>query len=123
MPAPAGIRWTVPPRALARAIEQYGDKVMVAVAAVAGRIATLMQNRARANAPWTDRTGNARGGLFGTSERDAARHLVTIYLSHSPILDYGVYLETANGGKNAIIGKTVEAHLPELHKMLQDIFG
>lgn len=123
MASMTGIRWIRPPEALAKAIEQYGDKVLVAVQAVAGRIAAEMQNDARANAPWTDRTGNARSGLFGTAERDAAQKLVVIYLSHGPDLDYGVWLELAHGGNFQIIMPTVERHLPAIKADLQAIFG
>jgi hypothetical protein len=101
----------------------YGDRVLVAVTAVAGRIATIMQNSARGNAPWTDRTSNARTGLFGTAERDAAQQLVTIYLSHGADIDYGKWLELANAGKYAVIMPTIEAYLPELRAELDALFS
>lgn len=116
------VRWVRPPSVLARAIRQYGDRVIVAVDAVAGRIATVMQNDARQNAPWTDRTGNARSGLFGTAERDMAQRLVTIYLSHGPGLDYTKWLELAHGGRYAVIAKTLEKHLPQIKADLDAIF-
>lgn len=116
-----GIRWVTPPSLLADSIERYGDKVMTAVAAVAGRIASVMEADARANAPWTDRTGNARSGLSGTAERDVARRLVVIYLSHGPAIDYGKWLELAHGGNYAIILRTIEAHLPSLKAELDAI--
>jgi len=118
-----GIKWVRPPAKLAQAIEQYGDKVLTALVAVAQRSADLMQNDARNNAPWTDRTSNARSGLFGTAEADFARHVVTIYLSHGALINYGVYLELAHGGKNAILLRTIDSHLPELQSMLDEIFG
>ena len=120
--ANAGIRWVRPPDELAAAIDQYGERVITAVQAVAQYIATVMQNSAKHNAPWTDRTGNARSGIFGTAERDAARKVVIIYLSHGPAIDYGVFLELNNGGRLAAIMPNLEAHLPELHNMLNDIF-
>ncbi len=123
MAAKTGIRWVTPPANLAKAIDQYGARVLVAVTAVAGRLATIMQNSAKQNAPWTDRTGNARSGLFGTAEQDLARGIVTIYLSHSAVLDYGVWLELANGGRHQVIMPTLEAHLPELKAMLDEIFA
>lgn len=123
MATQTGIRWIRPPEALARAIEQYGDKVLVAVQAVAGRIATQMEGDAKAAAPWTDRTGNARSGLFGTAERDAARKLVVIYLSHGADLTYPIFLELAHGGNFQIIMPTIERHLPDIHTDLQAIFG
>lgn len=121
MPQGVGIRWIQPPAQLATAVEQYGERVLTAVAAVAGRMATIMQNSARSQAPWTDRTGNARSGLFGTTE--LAQKMVILYLSHSAALDYGIWLELANGGRYAIIMRTMEAHLPELREMLDEIFA
>jgi len=123
MPTRTGIKWVRPPAKLAQAIEQYGDKVLTALVAVAQRSADLMQNDARNNAPWTDRTGNARSGLFGTAEADFARHIVTIYLSHGALINYGVYLELAHGGRFSILMRTIESHLPELQSMLDEIFG
>jgi len=123
MPASQGIRWVVPPSALAEAIDRYGERVLVAVQAVAGEVATIMQNSAKDNARWTDRTGNARSGLFGTAEAEFARELVVIYLSHGTDIDYGVYLETRYGGRYAIIMRTIERHLPELRRMLQELLS
>jgi hypothetical protein len=116
-----GLTWVTPPRKLAKAIGDYGDRVNKATLAVAGFIASKMQGFARANAPWEDRTGNARSGLFGTAEYDAARRVVIIFLSHGPVIDYGVDLELAHGGKHAIIMRTIEAHLPELNQMLRNM--
>lgn len=121
-PARTGIRWVRPPSGLARSLARYGDRVIIAVAMVAGRIATLMQNDARMKAPWTDRTGNARNGLIGKAEQDVAQRLVVIYLSHGPNIDYGKWLELAHAGKYAIIMKTLEAHLPKLKADLDAIF-
>lgn len=119
----AGIRWTRPPSELATAIERYGDRALQAVAAVAQYVATAMQNDAQANAPWEDRTSNARTGIFGTSEADFANQVVTIYLSHSAMLDYPVFLELANQGRYAIIMRTMESHYDELMQMLREVFA
>jgi hypothetical protein len=116
------VRWETPPSALAQAVERYGDRVLTAVAAVAQYAATQMQNDAKANAPWTDRTANARTGLFGTSEADFARHVVTIYLSHGATIEYGIWLELANSGRHAVVMKTMEAHYGDLMSMLNEIF-
>jgi hypothetical protein len=121
MPNTSGIRWIRPPERMAQAVSEYGERVLVAVAAVAGRMATIMQNSAKSNAPWTDRTGNARSGLFGTVE--TAQNMVIIYLSHGVGLDYTVWLELAHSGRFAIVMRTIESHLPELKQMLDDIFG
>jgi len=119
----AGIRWTVPPSELAVAIERYGDRVLTAVAAVAQYVATQMQNQAQADAPWTDRTGNARTGIFGTSEADFSSRVVTIFLSHGATIDYGIWLELANSGRYGVIMRTMQAHYEPLMQMLREIFA
>ncbi len=121
--AKAGIRWSTPPSELATAVERYGDRVLVAVAAVAQRVATEMQNQAKADAPWTDRTGNARTGIFGTSEADFAAHVVTIYLSHGATIDYGVFLELSHSGSHAVIMRVMQSHYEPLMQMLREIFA
>ena len=118
-----GVRWETPPSALAQAVERYGDRVLTAVAAVAQYAATQMQNQAKADATWTDRTGNARTGLFGTSEADFARHVVTIYLSHGATIDYGLWLEIANSGTYAVIMRTMETHYQDVMDMLREVFA
>lgn len=118
-----GIRWVRPPSELATAVERYGERVLTAVAAVAQYVATEMQNDAKEHASWTDRTANARTGLFGTAEADFAQHVVVIYLSHSAVLDYGVWLELANGGRYSIIMRTMQAHYNELMSLLRETLG
>ncbi len=124
--------WIDPPANMARALDQYGVRVFDAILAVADFIATKMQNHARQNARWQDRTGNARSGLFGAAvkkERGAggqflatAERTVEIYLSHGSTVFYGKFLELAHGGKYAIIWPTIEKYLPELKRLLDGIF-
>jgi hypothetical protein len=121
--AKAGIRWSTPPSELAAAVERYGDRVLTAVAAVAQRVATEMQNQAQADAPWTDRTGNARTGIFGTSEADFGARVVTIFLSHGASIDYGIWLELANSGRYGVIMRTMQAQYEPLMQMLREIFA
>ncbi|MCG3208630.1 MAG: hypothetical protein FOGNACKC_02241 [Anaerolineae bacterium] len=118
----SGFVWIVPPAGMARALDQYGDKVLAAVQAVADFIAGKMQADARRNAKWQDRTGNARSGLFAVARREAAKDIVAIYLSHGHTIYYGIFLELARGGRYAIIVPTIEKHLPELKRMLDDLF-
>ena len=138
--AQSGIVWTKPPSALNPAIVMYGNKVKAAVVAVAQFIGAKMESYAKANAPWTDRTANARQGLFyavdaegggevsgsanlGGQESEAigvAKDVVGLYVSHS--MTYGKYLELCNAGKYAVVMRTMEAHYGELMQMLKAIF-
>ena len=49
---------------VAKAIEAYRERALAAVQAAAAYVGQEMQDAARQGAPWQDRTGNARGGLF-----------------------------------------------------------
>ncbi len=121
--ATAGIRWLRPPSELAAAVDKYGERVLTAVAAVAQYVAAAMENTAKETAAWTDRTGNARTGLFGTAESDFAAHVVVLYLSHGAAIDYGVTLELGHGGRYAVIARTMQSHYGELMQMLRDVLG
>jgi hypothetical protein len=134
-------QWVTPPSTLGRRIETYGDRVLNAVHAVAVYVGQAMQNAGRAAAPWTDRTGNARSGLFYavdgfglrpvvgrvkiTAPEDVSKtvtvsgdqdHLV-IAFGHT--VYYGKFLELSNGGRYAVVMSTLEAHVPMLERMLK----
>jgi hypothetical protein len=120
---PSGFRWVKPPEAeLIPAIGAYGDRVRVAIRAVADYMAQKVQGEMRQNAPWEDRTGNARSGLFSVVE-EASRDLTTVWLSHGHTVYYGVYLELAHGKKYAVIMPTIQANLPVIESMLRRIFS
>lgn len=117
-----GAVWVTPPSALTLAFAQYGERAVAAVNALAKYLAERIQSDMRASAPWTDRTGNARSGLFSAAEQ-AAGDVVTIYLSHGHTVGYGKWLELANGGKYAVIMPTLEKWLPEIERMLKQLFA
>jgi len=142
--ASSGIYWVTPPEAMIENIERYGERVLIAVQAVANFIGIEMANQGKLNAPWEDRTGNARSGLFyavdgydletitGQVSSEAAqlntdgvsvsgsRDELVIAFSHTVF--YGKFLELSNGGRYAIIMSTIQQHLPQLEKMLNDLF-
>jgi len=57
------------------------------------------------NAPWTDRTGDARAGLDVGVDHDGEN--VDLQLFHT--VDYGLWLEVIQSGRYAIIMPTLEA--------------
>ena len=57
------------------------------------------------NAPWTDRTGNARSGLFTTTAYGLKRDHWELIMAHS--VYYGIYLEICNSGKYSVIKPAV----------------
>jgi hypothetical protein len=138
----SGLIWIKPPSTLAKGLQEYQQKLLTAVYAVAAYVGQQMQDQARRQARWTDRTGNARSGLFfavdgfglppltgsldvrqisidstivsGTSDR------LVLCLSHT--MYYGKFLELSNGGRYAIIVSTMERNLPQLERMLKQVF-
>jgi HK97 gp10 family phage protein len=76
------------------------------------------------NAPWTDRTTNARNGLFAKAVKSAASIAAStfaIVLGHT--VDYGVYLEegTENMEARPIIWPTIELYAPKVMTTLSKI--
>lgn len=80
-------------------------KNKAAVVAAANYVAPEAQSYMKSNAPWTDRTGNARNGL--STKVVVSAKSVAIVLYHK--VPYGVYLETRWNGKWGIIRDTMAA--------------
>jgi hypothetical protein len=70
-------------------------------------------------APWKDRTGNARRGLWAENEKSPSRLSMT--LGHS--VEYGVYLEESNGGKFQILMPTLVATARSFMQSLEHMFA
>lgn len=70
-----------------------------AVGAVTDRHAAITTTYLRTNAPWTDRTGAARQGLFAIANH--GKTFEEIFMAYS--VNYGVWLEVAHDRKYAII--------------------
>lgn len=75
--------------------------------AMAARAASMM----RENAPWTDRTGNARAGLKAVHESEPMVEHRLVLLHSMP---YGIWLEVRWSGRYAIIGPTMQVASREL---------
>ena len=96
---------------LRRNLAQYGAHVNKTITLTtefaAGEGLTTMKTQA----PWTDRTTNARSGLWtkdfhtGSGPIGFTKH--TVVFGHA--MDYGIWLEVANSGKYQIIMPTVVA--------------
>ena len=105
---------------MCRRMDAYADQVLSAIEQVATYFEQALEGYAKQNAPWTDRTSNARQGLHSFSQA-LGRETVALYLAHG--MDYGIYLETRFQGRYAIIWPTIEAHLDEIGRMLRRVFA
>lgn len=87
------------------AMRELRDSVVPSgMAAGAAQLAGDMEAFARANAPWTDRSGDARRELSAAAEADGG----TVRASIAHGVDYGIWLENRFNGRYAIISRTME---------------
>lgn len=98
----SGIKWDE--NTLVPGINVFDSRVNSALYAATELHASQAEAQMRANAPWTDRTGNARSGLRGEAFHEVNRHGFDLF--HS--VPYGLWLEVRWGGRYAIIGPTLQ---------------
>lgn len=95
---------------LASNLRKGPKKTQDAAMIIARRNAPVCENYMKTNAPWTDRTGNARNGLAARAYQEGDE--VGIVLYHQ--VDYGIWLETRWSGKYAIIQPTIDEMGPRV---------
>ena len=91
-------------------LDDYTHAIRWAVVEIAQRRAPEIEAWMKANAPWTDRTGNARQTLH--TEVQMVVDTVVITLAHG--MSYGRFLELAHGGQYAVIGPALDEFAPKL---------
>lgn len=79
-------------------------RMQAGLAAATAGFAREVQDYAQQNAPWDDRTGDARRGLTATGEQRLVKYTITLF--HT--VDYGIWLEVRWDGMYAIILPTIE---------------
>lgn len=114
----ARITWRKSPAQLAQDVEKYGKDRRKAIKEAGDQIASEAEAYMKANAPWTDQTGQARANLKATAEQTAVDE-VQIVLTHG--VSYGIHLEFGRAGRYAIIGPTMQAIAPRVKALLQSI--
>lgn len=93
--------------------KEYGGLLMLMQTA-----ASKMEAWAKQNAPWTDRTGQARQRLTGQAYWENA-NIVVAAIAHQ--VDYGIWLELAHQRKYAILEKTLEEHKGEIEEAVKKL--
>lgn len=73
-------------------------------------VASEMESVAKRDAPWTDRTGNARRTLAGVCMSDGD----DIYVGLAGYMSYSPKLELGYGGRYAILQPVVESYAPDI---------
>jgi len=70
---------------------------------------------AKEQAPWTDRTGDARAGLDVSV--DSSMSEITLTMFHT--VDYGEWLEVIQNGRLAVIMPTLELYGEEIKRRIE----
>lgn len=104
---------------LEKGLANFERKTSDRIVEAAQDLAEKIQAYAKENAPWEDRSGDAREGLGAAVEAD--KDTCAIYLSHS--VEYGVWLEIRWGAKYAIIIPTIEQLGPEIYSQMSGMCG
>lgn len=99
---------------LAVNLSDMDSKMRAQLEAAAGLVSRRMESFAKQNAPWTDRTSNARNGLHAIVETSEDEYKIII--AHG--VDYGLWLEIRGSGRNGIIPQTVEYGVSQLGTLL-----
>lgn len=111
-------RWDVKPTdVFPQAYANYTQALFVTGRRVAEARAAEAEQWMKDNAPWTDRTGNARAGLH-VDVTQAPAVLAELTFSHGEDVEYGVWLELRWQGRLGIINKSVDYWGP---KLMQDV--
>lgn len=112
--------WDVEPeRVFGELAQAYVDEIDTAVLQLANRYAPEIAAWMKENAPWTDRTGNARQTL--DSEVYELTETVVIAFGHG--VDYGIFLEEANAGRFAIVTPAIDYFAPKIWADVQRLMS
>lgn len=101
-------------------IKKFDEKMRAGLLLITKQVARKMEEWAKNNAKWTDRTGNARKGLTADANWDNYIELV-VRMSHK--VDYGVWLELAHERKYAILQPAIEKYKDEFIKEWEKIIN
>lgn len=117
---------------LSSGLKSYDKRVMTAIHAYGRSSAITLQNDAKRNAKWTNRTGQARRSIVGTyiSNDNIGTIRLEGYASKPANVktgkwgrDYFQHLEHHHGKKWAVLRPTAEKALPRISKVVSNRIG
>lgn len=104
--------WDITPEvAFTQLTEAYIEAIRRGVRQIAAHYAPLIEEWMKANAPWQDRTGDARR-LLNVEAEDLALDMVQISLNHG--VEYAMYLETMFAGAYSVLGPALDVFAPQV---------
>lgn len=101
-------------------LRNFDARAAKAIKATLDFQAAKSETRMRTEAPWTDRTTNARNGLFATVITKNPGSAWMLLLSHS--VSYGIWLEVMNSGQYAAVRPEFLKASREVMKRLSRLF-
>jgi hypothetical protein len=82
-------------------------------------VAANLEQYGKQHRPWTDRTGNARASITGSSAEIDNGYETALAIG----VNYGKYLETSFGGKYAIVWPTMNANRKKMLETIKAVLG
>lgn len=115
------VQWSNPPsHAWMQLADVYTQLIIRGVQRIAQARAVEIEAWMKINAPWTDRTSNARQTLTAEAEM-LATQAVQVTLAHG--VEYGIFLELAHAGTYAIIGPALDHWTPIIWHDVQQLLS
>ena len=105
---------------LSKNIDKMSEKFGAVILMYAATKASEIESKMKTNRPWTDRTNMAKVTLKAKVSQ-LNKDVVRITLAHG--VDYGIWLELANGKNYAIIAPTVREEGPRIIQDLNDLMS
>jgi hypothetical protein len=105
-------------RKLKANLDSFDERANRAIEAAFEYQAPRSEARMKVSAPWTDRTGNARSGLFTRTRH--ARTLHELLLSHGA--SYGIYLENRFSGRYSTVRPEIPRAGQDLMRIISKLF-
>ena len=105
---------------LKKNLDNMSLKLGATVLMYAATKASEIEGKMKSNRPWTDRTGMAKA-LLSAKVSQPSETLIRITLAHG--VDYGIWLELANGKNYAIIAPTVRDEGPRIVSDLNNLMS
>lgn len=99
-------------------LKEFLNKFNAALEMYSETEAKVLEGYAKENRPWTDRTGDARKRLTGSTEPYETG--IKIVLSHG--VNYGIWLELAHEKRFAILEPTIRLKGSEVVRGLKRMF-
>lgn len=98
-------------------LDRLDRRVVLGIAGAMDYQAAKTEFFMKTNARWTDRTGNARSGLYTATKKEGNRF--SMLLSHTA--HYGIWLEVRFSGRYEIIRPGIRYTVKELPRLLSRI--